>query len=98
MSKIIKHCLQDGKEDEFTLDEEYLAFSEGKCYDVYKSSAKYEGLLIDNVRAVFEDDKLVCAAPPCFGFDDDKFQLVPKRALLYFENLPKRRIDGDFQI
>ena len=98
MSKIIKHCLQDGKEDEFTLDEEYLAFSEGKCYDVYKSSAKYESLLTDQVRAVFEDGKLICAAPPCFGFDDDKFQLVPKRALLYFENLPKRRIDGDFQI
>ena len=92
MQEPIKHSLQEGTEDEFLLDEEYVAFLEGKCYDVHKSKARYKnGLFVDHVRAVFDESgKLISVAPPPFGFVDENLQLVPKKIMFYYENLARK--------
>lgn len=85
MMESITYELQSGKPDEFVLDKEYVAFSGDSCYSIYKSKNRYKnGVLVDYVRAIFnEDGELIEACPPFMGFEGG-FELVRTSLLEYY--------------
>lgn len=90
MNNKVIHQLSPGKNDEFTLDEEYVAFKGDECYPVHISSKKYfKGLGIDNIRGVFsESGEILAINSPHFGLNGD-FHLVKISNLIEWNKMFK---------
>jgi hypothetical protein len=91
LKKTITYQLQSGKDDEFILDEEYVAFKDDKCYPVYKSTKEYNtGFIVGNVRVIFDEkyETLLDVAVSIFGFRGE-YELVK----IDFLNDWKKKID-----
>jgi hypothetical protein len=78
MIPCITYQIEAGKDDQFDIDTEYVAFKGKKCYVVHRSRRTYTcGCTMGFVRAVFSEDgtKLLAVAPPLFALNNE-FELV----------------------
>ena len=78
MIPCITYQIEAGKDDQFDIDTEYVAFKGKKCYIVHRSRRTYTcGCTMGFVRAVFSEDgtKLLSVAAPLFGLNNE-FELI----------------------